>query len=74
MANTKSIQKVKDYLEKMKKGEFVSITQISKDAVLNYRSVKQILEILKENGKINTASTRNGTTLIQYIGRGQNAN
>lgn len=72
MANTKSIQKVKDYLEKMKKGDFVSITQISKDAVLNYRSVKQILEILKENGKINTASTKNGTTLIQYIG-GENA-
>lgn len=72
MANTKSIQKVKDYLEKMKRGDFVSITQISKDAVLNYRSVKQILEILKENGKINTASTKNGTTLIQYIG-GENA-
>ncbi len=62
MANTKSIQKIKDYLEG-KEGA-VSVSEISRDANLKFSSVKDCLEFLKDTNQIVVMSSK-GTTLIQ---------
>ncbi len=62
MANTKSIQKIKDYLEG-KEGA-VSVSEISSNANLKFSSVKDCLEFLKDTNQIVVMSSK-GTTLIQ---------
>ncbi|MBU0894582.1 MAG: hypothetical protein KKF48_03020 [Nanoarchaeota archaeon] len=63
MANTKSIQKVLNYLRE--KDVAVSPSQICSEAMLRYRTVKEILEILKMNGQIIILSTGKNT-LIKF--------
>lgn len=62
MANTKSIQKIKEYLGKKEKA--VSISDISSNANLKFSSVKDCLKFLKDTNQIVVMSSE-GTTLIQ---------
>lgn len=73
MANTKSIKKVQDYLEKNGQEEYISATEISIGAVLKSKSVKEVLELLKENKKILIAKSKGGTWLVKLKEK-QNAN
>lgn len=68
MANTKSIKKVQDYLEKNGQEEYISATEISIGAVLKSKSVKEVLEILRENKKILIAKSKGGTLLVKLMG------
>jgi precorrin-6x reductase len=69
MANTKSIQKVLNYL-KTKKGA-VSPSEICLDVSLKYNSVKDVLEILKTNNQIILLTTGKNT-LVQLKERDKN--
>lgn len=69
MANTKSINKVKEYLAE--KVVAVSISDISMNAHLRMKSVKECLDFLRQTNQIIVMSS-SGTTLVQYIG-GENA-
>ncbi|MEM4271143.1 MAG: hypothetical protein QXO70_03565 [Candidatus Pacearchaeota archaeon] len=65
MANTKSIQKILDFL-KTKKGA-VSLSEICLTLKLNYRAIKEILEILKINNQVIMLTSEKGTTLVKLI-------
>jgi ferritin len=65
MANTKSIQKVLEYLKKTQ--DVVSLSGISKGAKLKYKSVKEILEYLKLTNQVIILTTGR-TTLIKFKG------
>lgn len=62
MANTKSIQKVLDYLKT--KEEAVSPSEICFDVVLKYKTVKEVLEVLKMNNQVIILTTGRHT-LVQ---------
>lgn len=66
MANTKSIQKVLDYL-KTKEGA-VSPSEICLTLNLKYRTVKEVLEILKMNNQVIVLTAEKGASLIKFIG------
>jgi len=65
MANTKSIQKVLNYL--MWKEGAASPSEICSEVMLRYRTVKEVLEILKMNNQIIVLTTGKNT-LIEFIG------
>lgn len=62
MANTKSIQKIKEYLAT--ETEPVTPSDISRNAKLKWRSVQDCLEFLKDTNQLNVMRSK-GTTLIQ---------
>lgn len=66
MANTKSIQKVLDYLKT--KEEAVSTSEICFAVSLRYRTIKEVLEILALNNQVIILTTEKGTSLIQFRG------
>jgi len=66
MANTKSIQKVFDYLKT--KEEAVSPSEICSNVMLKYRTVKEVLEILKMNNKILILTSEKGASLVKFTG------
>lgn len=70
MANTKSIQKVFDYL-RQKEGA-VSPSEICSEVMLRYKTVKEVLEILKMNNQIIILTTGKNT-LIEFREGKQNA-
>jgi predicted transcriptional regulator len=70
MANTKSIQKVLDYLKT--KEEAVSPSEICFGVMLKYRTVKEVLEILKMNNQVLILTTGK-SSLVQFK-RCENAN
>lgn len=65
MANTKSIQKVLDYLKT--KSEAVSPSEISFNVKLKYKTIKEVLEILNQTNQIIILSTGK-TTLVKFKG------
>ena len=65
MANTKSIQKVLDYLREIQ--GTVSLSGISKGAKLKHKSVKEVLEYLKLTNQV-LIMTTGRTTLIKFKG------
>jgi len=69
MANTKSIQKVLDYLKT--KEEAVSPSEICVAVMLRWVSIKEVLEILALNNQIIILTTSKGHTLVKF--RGENA-
>lgn len=70
MANTKSIQKVLDYLKT--KDEAVSPSEICFDVVLRYKTVKDVLEVLKMNNRVIILTTGRHT-LVQLKKGDENA-
>lgn len=62
MANTKSIQKVLNYLKTKK--EATSPSEICLNVSLKYNSVKEVIEILKMNNQIILLTTGKNT-LVQ---------
>ena len=66
MANTKSIQKVLDYLKT--KEEAVSPSEICLNVMLKYRTVKEVLEILKMNNQVIILTAEKGASLIKFTG------
>lgn len=66
MANTKSIQKVLDYLKT--KEEAVSPTEICVSLMLKYRTVKEVLEILKMNNQVIILQAQKGSSLVKFTG------
>jgi predicted transcriptional regulator len=66
MANTKSIQKVLDYLKT--KEEAVSPSEICLSLTLKYRTVKEVIEILKMNKQVIILTAEKGATLVKFIG------
>jgi len=71
MANTISILKVLDYL-KTKKEVAVAPSKICSDIMLKYRTVKEVLDILKMNNQI-VILTTGRNTLVQLKEGGKNA-
>jgi hypothetical protein len=71
MANTKSIQKVLDYLKTRE--EAVSPSEICLNIMLKYKTVKEVLEILKMNNQVIILTAEKGTSLIKFLGD-KNAN
>jgi len=65
MANTKSIQKVLDYLKT--KEESVSPSEICIEIALKYKTVKEVLEILKMNNQVLILTTGRHT-LVKFKG------
>lgn len=65
MANTKSIQKVLEYLKKTQ--GVVSLSGISKGAKLKYKSAKEVLEYLALTNQV-VIMTTGKTTLIKFRG------
>lgn len=63
MANTKSIKKVLDYLKT--KEDAVSPSEICSSLTLKYRTIKEVLEILKMNNQVMILTTEKGTSLIK---------
>ncbi len=70
MANTKSINKVKEYLAEREVA--VSISDVSMNAHLRMKSVKECLDFLKQTNQIFLMSS-SGTTLVQ-IKKGESKN
>ena len=66
MANTKSIQKVFEYLKT--KEEAVSPSEICLNVMLKYRTVKEVLEILRTNNQVVILTAKKGATLVKFIG------
>lgn len=62
MANTKSIQKVFEYLKT--KEEAVSPSEICSEVMLKYKTVKEVLDILKMNNQVILLTTGRHT-LVQ---------
>jgi len=62
MANTKSIQKVFEYLKT--KEEAVSPSMICSEVMLKYKTVKEVLDILKMNNQVILLTTGRHT-LVQ---------
>lgn len=62
MANTKSIQKVLDYLKT--KEEAVSPSEICFGVMLKYKTIKEVLEVLKMNNQVIILTTGKHT-LVQ---------
>lgn len=71
MANTKSIQKVLDYLKT--KEEAVSPSEICANVMLKYRTVKEVLEVLKMNNQVIILTTGRHT-LVQLKSGDKNEN
>ena len=71
MANTKSNQKVLDYLKT--KEEAVSPSEICANVMLKYRTVKEVLEILKMNNQVLILTAEKGASLVKFKGEKQNA-
>ena len=68
MANTKSIQKIRNYLDD--KQEVLSVSQVCQGVNLRYETVKEVLQFLQGSGEVQIIS--NGkTTLIQLKNTGQ---
>ena len=65
MANTKSIKKVIEYLKT--KEDAVSPSEISSEAMLKYKSVKEVLEFLQQTNQI-VILTTGKTTLVKFEG------
>ena len=63
MANTKSLEKVKKYLEERKSA--VAPTQISQDTFLKPKSVQECLKILSDNNQVLIVSSDSGHSLVQ---------
>jgi DNA polymerase III sliding clamp (beta) subunit (PCNA family) len=70
MANTKSIQKIIDYLKT--KEEAVSPSEIGVELTLKYKTVKEVLEILKMNNQV-VILTTGRHTLVQLKEDNKNA-
>jgi predicted transcriptional regulator len=66
MANTKSIQKVLDYLKTRE--EAVSPSEICFNLTLKYRTVKEVLEILKMNNQVIILTAEKGASLVKFTG------
>ena len=62
MANTKSIQKIKEYLNAQDKA--VSISDISSNVNLKFSSVRDCVDFLEDSNQLNIMRSK-GTTLIQ---------
>ena len=71
MANTKSIQKVLEYLKTRE--EAVSPSEICLNVMLKYRTVKEVLEILKMNNQVIILTAEKGASLVKFKGDIQNA-
>ena len=71
MANTKSIQKVLNYLKTRE--EAVSPSEICLSVMLKYRTVKEVLEILKMNNQVIILTAEKGASLVKFKGEKQNA-
>jgi len=65
MANTKSVQKVLEYIKK-KEGA-VSVSDIALGVNLRWKTIKEVLEILKQTNQVIVLSSGK-TTLIQFKG------
>jgi len=65
MANTKSVQKVLEYIKK-KEGA-VSVSDIALGVNLRWKTIKEVLEILKQTNQVIVLSSGR-TTLIQFKG------
>lgn len=63
MANTKSVQKVLEYIKK-KEGA-VSVSDIALGVNLRWKTIKEVLEILKQTNQVIILSSGK-TTLIQF--------
>lgn len=70
MANTKSIQKITDFIRE--KDEAVSISEIVVGAGLRWKTVKDVLEFLEDTNQVIILSSGK-TTLIQFKQEVENA-
>jgi len=68
MANTKSVQKVLEYIKK-KEGA-VSVSDIALGVNLRWKTIKEVLEILKQTNQVIILSSGK-TTLIQFKGENE---
>jgi len=68
MANTKSVQKVLEYIKK-KEGA-VSVSYIALGVNLRWKTIKEVLEILKQTNQVIILSSGK-TTLIQFKGENE---